>query len=574
MGKLSNPVSGCAPSRYPSLRMGLGFHYVAIGAGTTLTTSFTPTNSVISSSVRQTSSFHTNLGLRMNLYASRGYSIGYGYNVIRSTRKELPLPTFALVTRLSSRSKAQSIRHMSSQPNGNNDNSNNNKNEEDKKKEKEKEKEQKSPLNWVANFFMKIFESKPAAVGSVEMQAKNNAPAANENGSGNGNGKAKANGKSNGNGAATLVRDSSLSSSSSSVISLDTPQDYLDRLPSHLRRDATEYPTRYSMPERIVAVGDVHGDLMAFVYVLRNAGLIPSEEQLAKNQELEWDTWIGKSAFLVQVGDQLDRGDEERLILHLLLTLRDQARKQGGEVCILLGNHELMNVAFDFRFVTSGGFAEFTLLDRELELFNDEAELERLSTDCHPLFDKVPEYMKPRLVAMRPGGPTAMMMAEFNVAVIIGQYVFVHGGLKQLHLTSSSNVDFPLEQLNWETRRYLRGEGPEPRVLQLEDSPLWVRDYSNPNPRESECRELENTLKRLGASHMVVGHTPQAGGINCACEGKVWRVDTGLSAAYGGEAECLEIMNGSVYVIAEDGHRVHASSRSKRSRKAAVTNEL
>ncbi|KAA8499212.1 Shewanella-like protein phosphatase 1 [Porphyridium purpureum] len=349
---------------------------------------------------------------------------------------------------------------------------------------------------------------------------------------------------------------------------------YFAALPEHLRQDAREFPTYDpATGKRIIAIGDVHGDHVAMLAVLRLAGLVPTQEQLEESPEkYKEDMWMGGDAVLVQVGDQLDRGDNERMILHTLLSLRKQARQQGGDIHVLLGNHEIMNVQCDFRYVTAGGFEEFTLQDRELEELGEVEihedgsktlfpEMSRSALSDMFTLNRMPPFMRPRAVALRPGGPTALMLSEFNVAVRVGGYLFVHGGFTPEHLDALAEHEFPLEQLNYETRQYLRGLGEEPRLLQDPQSPLWARDFSSPNPRASDCERLEDTLRRLHVDGMVVGHTPQAMGVNAACGGLVWRVDTGLSASYGGALECLEIeRDRSIKVLTFSG-AVAASTR-------------
>src|SRR5690349_6764906 len=107
-------------------------------------------------------------------------------------------------------------------------------------------------------------------------------------------------------------------------------------------------PSRRQPPGRIVAVGDLHGDLTATRAALRVAGVIDPH-----------DSWIGGTTTLVQTGDVLDRGDDEQAIIDLLERLETEAAAAGGAVIWLLGNHELMNAAGDFRYVTHGGFTDF-----------------------------------------------------------------------------------------------------------------------------------------------------------------------------------------------------------------------
>ena len=101
-------------------------------------------------------------------------------------------------------------------------------------------------------------------------------------------------------------------------------------------------------PVRVVTFGDVHGDAGAARGALKLAGVLDDS-----------DAWIGGTTTVVQVGDQLDRGDDEREILDLFEDLQVQAAEAGGALYPLLGNHEVMNVELDLRYVTDGGFADF-----------------------------------------------------------------------------------------------------------------------------------------------------------------------------------------------------------------------
>ena len=89
---------------------------------------------------------------------------------------------------------------------------------------------------------------------------------------------------------------------------------------------------------RIVAIGDVHGDVDALVSILRKADVID-----ARNQ------WIGGKTVLVQLGDVLDRGLKGREVMDLYMALETQAPAGGGRVEFVLGNHEVMNFYSDLR---------------------------------------------------------------------------------------------------------------------------------------------------------------------------------------------------------------------------------
>lgn len=268
----------------------------------------------------------------------------------------------------------------------------------------------------------------------------------------------------------------------------------------------------------VVAVGDVHGDLAATREVLRRAGLID-----------EADRWIGGNAVLVQTGDQLDRGDDEPEILLLFDRLAAEAKAAGGAVYALLGNHEIMNVLGDLRYVTDEGFRDFPLPE---------------GAKLPPEVAELPPKVRGRAYAFAPGGPWARRLAGRNVVVVVGDTVFVHGGVLPEH------VDADLAELNRVTRAFLAGDrskGPEVLGrLMAADSPVWTRAYGDgDDPRM--CATLDAALTKLGAARMVVGHTVQrSGGITSACNGRLYRIDVGLARHYGGPIAFLRIEGAKV----------------------------
>jgi hypothetical protein len=220
----------------------------------------------------------------------------------------------------------------------------------------------------------------------------------------------------------------------------------------------------------------------------------------------------------VQTGDILDRGDDERPLLVWLERLAEQAKAAGGALYWVQGNHEVMNVATDFRYVSEAG----------LRAFADEG-----------------QGTRGRLNAFHPGGPWANRLAAHPVVLQVNDSVFVHGGLLPQHLR------YGLPRLNAEMSAWMRGTGPLGPLLSSDEAPYWDRTYGSTVSPE-DCRALDDILARLSAKRLVVGHTPQKGGISFACDGHVARVDVGLSAAYGHHpAQVLEISNGTMNVLTE-----------------------
>jgi hypothetical protein len=263
---------------------------------------------------------------------------------------------------------------------------------------------------------------------------------------------------------------------------------------------------------RVIGVGDVHGDLSAARRALQLAGVVD-----------EAGAWRGGDTIVVQVGDQLDRGDDEREILDWFERLRVEAASAGGRFVPLLGNHEVMNVAGDLRYVTPDGFSDFGDLAEGVD-------------------PSVPEPRRGRVGAFSPGGPYALKLAEHPVTVVVDGTVFVHGGVLPAH------VAYGLERIDRETAAWMRGEAPMPAILRSDEAPVWSRHYSD-DTDAAACAVLDEALKALGAERMVVAHTVQKEGINAACGGKVWRVDVGMSAHYGGQVQVLELVEDDLRVI-------------------------
>ena len=269
---------------------------------------------------------------------------------------------------------------------------------------------------------------------------------------------------------------------------------------------------RYPAVARVIAIGDVHGDLAATRRALRLGQLID-----------EQDRWIGGSSWLLQTGDVLDRGDDEQAILDMFERLEGEARAAGGRFVWLLGNHELMNAAGDLRYVTPGGFRDFE-------------DVPGLPLDR---FADVPAPARARVAAFAPGGPYAQVLAGQAVVAIVGDTAFVHGGIVP-------GVAATLEGEQKATRCWLTGDGAPPGLLDRQDGPVWDRSLATP---AVDCARLDRALAELGVARIVIGHTPQPSGVTSACDGKVWRIDVGLAAYYGGPTEVLELTGDKVRVL-------------------------
>ena len=232
---------------------------------------------------------------------------------------------------------------------------------------------------------------------------------------------------------------------------------------------------------------------------------------------------MGGDTHVVQVGDIIDRksrlasgSDEksERKILRHLINLRRQATLRGGYVHLLLGNHELMNVMGDFRYVSPMGMTDFG---------GDRASV------------------------FKPGGKVSRFMAcNMNSVVQIGNWVFSHAGI-----TERISKSYTIDQVNTFVRSYLLGNGIMDRDHELMDM-FWHRRYNTPT--DDTCKTIKGSLENWQAKNMAIGHTVQEFGINSICDGSLWKVDVGLSGAFHNrkEADVTEVLE-----ILDDGDKVN-----------------
>ncbi|KAG9445302.1 hypothetical protein H6P81_016642 [Aristolochia fimbriata] len=320
---------------------------------------------------------------------------------------------------------------------------------------------------------------------------------------------------------------------------------------------------------RIVAVGDLHGDLAKERWAFEMAGLLSSDGE---------DLWTGGETVLVQLGDILDRGDDEIAILSLLRSLSIQAQTEGGAVFQVNGNHETMNVEGDFRYVPPGAFDECLDFFEYLQLCDNNWEeafvswikvstgwkedRPHSSTSWSPW--KLVERQKgviARSSLLKPGGPLACELANHGVILQVDDWLFCHGGVLPHH------VAYGIERINSDVSLWMRGlrddsDGPEIPFLATRgyDSVVWNRLYSGDmtdfkfHERQLQiCSVAEETLEKVGAKAMVVGHTPQLEGVNCKYNDSIWRIDVGMSSGVlNSSPEVLEIKESKARVIKGD----------------------
>jgi len=307
----------------------------------------------------------------------------------------------------------------------------------------------------------------------------------------------------------------------------------------------------------------VHGAYDRFITILRAAGLIDGRER-----------WAGGRAIFVQTGDVLDRGPDSRKALDLLRRLEGEASRAGGRVHALLGNHEVMRMLGDLRYVSSREYAAFRSVESEqlreryyLAVMTDAATRASGAGQKFdaPAFrtaflDRTPFGWVEMQVAFGPKGEYGRWLRERDTMVEVNGIVFVHGGI------SPSVAVLGCAKVNAAVRSELRAKPAALDAKQAadllaprEDGPLWYRGLA----LESEsafASELESILRELNARAIVTGHTVTVDGrVTTRFGGRVIQLDTGMLGGTfypAGRAAALEIRDGTFTAIYEDKREV------------------
>ena len=300
--------------------------------------------------------------------------------------------------------------------------------------------------------------------------------------------------------------------------------------------------------ERVVAIGDVHGDYEQFLAVLRSAELIDSK-----------DAWSGGKTHLVQTGDVLDRGPDSRKVMDLLMKLEKEARRAGGWVHCLIGNHEAMNIYGDLRYVSAGEFAAFRDRNSEktrAELYKGYQEEIKSSSprDKVPAFDdafqKKWEAEHPLGYAehrreLGPTGKYGKWIRSHNAVIKINNALFLHGGIGPKY------VDLKLQMINERVRDELEDFTKLQGGTAMDgEGPLWYRGLAQGDEKALEPH-VKAVLQAHQAEMIVIGHTPTEGAIVPRFGGKVMLIDVGLSRVFDPRPRlaCLLIEKGKPYAL-------------------------
>jgi hypothetical protein len=263
-------------------------------------------------------------------------------------------------------------------------------------------------------------------------------------------------------------------------------------------------------PRRIVAIGDVHGAYDQFVSILTRAELIDAQQK-----------WTGGRATFVQTGDYTDRGAKVRQVLDLLMALEQSARSAGGQVVTLLGNHEVLNILGDMRYVTPeicSAFADERSESRRESAWKQyeslAAERAKVRTTLPPLYRQTREEW---MAAHPPGwleyrealgarGTYGRWLRSKQIAANLDGTIFMHAGISP---ELPATVDAVNTRARDEMARY------EAYVENVVDAKLALPFFTFDEVLQLSGSELEAAAAVMEAAK-AKGVAPDLSGFNVA----------------------------------------------------------
>jgi hypothetical protein len=252
---------------------------------------------------------------------------------------------------------------------------------------------------------------------------------------------------------------------------------------------------------KVAAASDFHGQYDLMQTLLMNNHII----------DLAGDWSFGNGHFVI-TGDVFDRGDKVTEILWFLYELEKQAESAGGKLHLLLGNHEVMVLNGDLRYLHPK-YVETSILFEEP-------------------FEQL--YGKNTLLGD--------WLRSKSVLVKVNNMLFAHGGFhpslaKEKRTLAEINKAFKTNLVKAELEHPRESWG---KYLHKKNGPIWYRGYFKDSRKTlkkdtgASSAEIDLLLKHFDIEHLVVGHTSQQR-IETRYKGRVIAIDSSIKNGEYGE---------------------------------------
>jgi hypothetical protein len=289
----------------------------------------------------------------------------------------------------------------------------------------------------------------------------------------------------------------------------DIPGKFFEvRLKKKLQNEESEF----RKPKNMVVLSDIEGNFAAFRKLLLATNVI--------DENLNWKFGDGH---LVLVGDFFDRGLQVTEVLWFIYSLEEKANAAGGYVHFILGNHEIMNLTGDLRYLQQKYLDDAALLNQNyISLYDKNSELGR-------------------------------WLRTKNITEKIGDIMFAHGGISGI--VDIMNISVP--EINMLARPYYddtsyKYSDPKTDILYSDLGPFWYRGYYM-NRNKDVSYQIDSALAQFNVKHIITGHTIVADTISVWYKGRLLNTDVHHAE---GKSEALVIEEKNFYRVNQEGKKV------------------
>ena len=270
--------------------------------------------------------------------------------------------------------------------------------------------------------------------------------------------------------------------------------------------------SEFRKAKKLLVLSDIEGNFDAFRKLLQVNNVIDEDFN-----------WKFDDGHLVLVGDFFDRGQHVTEVLWLIYYLEDKAKAAGGYVHFILGNHEIMNLGNDLRYVQQKYLDNAGLFHQPyVSLYDENSELGR-------------------------------WLRTKNIVEKIGDIMFLHGGISGY----VARMDITIPDINRLARPYYADStskytDPKTIIIYSDVGPFWYRGYYVKN-NPGIPLQIDSTLWQFEANHIITGHTIVADTISVWYKGKVLNTDVHHAS---GKSEALLIEKDKYYRVNAEGKKV------------------
>ncbi len=279
------------------------------------------------------------------------------------------------------------------------------------------------------------------------------------------------------------------------------------QLKDQLKNEESVYPKA----DKLLVISDIEGNFAAFKNLLVKSGVI--------DESFDWKFGNGQ---LVLTGDFVDRGEQVNEVLWLIYSLEEKAKAAGGYIHFVLGNHEIMNLSGDLRYVHPKYITSATLLNAHfMTLYDEQSELGR-------------------------------WLRTKNIMEKIGGILFTHGGIS----AEVNMLDISLPQINQLSRPYYADTTYRYPDLKLDTlfndaGPFWYRGYYIGQKKATQ-EQIKETLSKFKATRIITGHSLVGDTISVWYKERVINTDVHHAS---GKSEALFIEGKNYYRVTAKGEK-------------------